>query len=285
MKLSILYRGQLSSCNYGCWYCPFAKHTETLAEHEVDRLALERFVAWVLSRNQDEISVLFTPWGEALINQRYQQALIKLTNASNVEKAVIQTNLSCRLNWLTDCDKSRLALWTTFHPSEISRKHFLNQCLELINQNVRFSVGAVGLKEQISELELLRQELPKEIYFWINAYKDKSDYYADEDLARLTAIDPLFPINNQRHASLAEPCQAGYSVISVAGDGTVQSCHFIKNKLGNIYDPNFDRVLQKRLCVNNTCGCHIGYVHLDKLNLYNTFTNGILERIPSQHIW
>ena len=40
MKLSILYRGPLSSCNYGCEYCPFAKHTETQAEHDADRAAL-----------------------------------------------------------------------------------------------------------------------------------------------------------------------------------------------------------------------------------------------------
>ena len=43
MNLSILYRGPLSSCNYGCTYCPFAKHAETAAEHEVDQRALEHF--------------------------------------------------------------------------------------------------------------------------------------------------------------------------------------------------------------------------------------------------
>src|SRR5918912_2956045 len=74
MNLSILYRGPLSSCNYGCTYCPFAKHAETTAEHEVDRRALERFVAWVGERRDDWISVFFTPWGEALIRRRYQQA-------------------------------------------------------------------------------------------------------------------------------------------------------------------------------------------------------------------
>jgi hypothetical protein len=40
MKLSILYRGPLSSCNYGCDYCPFAKRVETSAEREADRRAL-----------------------------------------------------------------------------------------------------------------------------------------------------------------------------------------------------------------------------------------------------
>lgn len=61
MNLSILYRGPLSSCNYGCDYCPFAKHMETAAEHEHDRVALTRFVSWVEQHAQDCISVFFTP--------------------------------------------------------------------------------------------------------------------------------------------------------------------------------------------------------------------------------
>jgi hypothetical protein len=48
-----------------------------------------------------------TPWGEALIHPWYQQALAKLTNLPNVEKAAIQTNLSCKLEWVEDCNKER----------------------------------------------------------------------------------------------------------------------------------------------------------------------------------
>lgn len=44
--LTVLYRGPLSSCNYGCAYCPFAKHHESDAEHAVDAAALERFLGW-----------------------------------------------------------------------------------------------------------------------------------------------------------------------------------------------------------------------------------------------
>lgn len=97
MKLSILYRGPLSSCNYGCRYCPFAKHKESRQEHEQDRQALARFVRWVEERSQAQLSVLFTPWGEALIRRRYQQALAQLTKLPHVRKAAIQTNLSAPL--------------------------------------------------------------------------------------------------------------------------------------------------------------------------------------------
>lgn len=40
------------------------------------------------------------------------------------------------------------------------------------------------------------------------------------------------------------------------------------------------RCLAERPCSNDTCGCHIGYVHLDRLGLYATFGDGVLERVP-----
>ena len=280
MNLSILYRGPLSSCNYGCAYCPFAKHSETAAEHKDDERALDHFVGWVGDSKDDSISVLFTPWGEALIRKRYQRALIRLTNMTNVRKIAIQTNLSCNLDWVDDCDKSRLALWTTFHPTEVSRERFVAKCEELERRGVRFSVGVVGLKEHAAEIEALRRELPSHTYLWINAYKRSANYYNVEDAERFALIDPLFPINNQNHASYGRKCRGGESVISVDGDGTIRRCHFIREPLGNIYAEGFQSALRERPCTNDTCGCHIGYVHMNDLKLYRIYGEGVLERIP-----
>src|ERR1700677_3803209 len=231
MKLSILYRGPLSSCNYACRYCPFAKHAESRAELAHDRRALQRFVSWVVNHQQHEISVLFTPWGEALIRRWYQDALVGLTNLSHVRRAAIQTNLSCPLDWTDACDKNSLALWTTYHPSEVERGRFIAKSWDLHRRGVRFSVGVVGLKEHGDDIAQLRGELPADVYLWINAYKDQADYYAAEDIRRFTDVDPLFPINNERHASLGRDCRAGHSVIAVDGDGTVRRCHFIREPL------------------------------------------------------
>lgn len=280
MKLSILYRGPLSSCNYGCVYCPFAKHQESDEEHAADAAALERFVAWVGARPQDTISVFFTPWGESLIRRRYQRALVRLTNLPNVAKAAIQTNGSCRLDWAEECDKSRLGLWVTYHPTQTSRNRFVARCTEMEQRGIRFSVGVVGLKENFEEIEALRSELPPNIYLWVNAFKRLDHYYSSEDVDFLQAMDPLFPVNNQRHHSLGRPCRTGQSVISVDGDGVIRRCHFIKTPLGNIYETGWETVLSERLCTNQTCGCHIGYVHMNELELYDTFADGILERIP-----
>jgi MoaA/NifB/PqqE/SkfB family radical SAM enzyme len=282
LKLSILYRGPLASCNYGCAYCPFAKRRETVEEHRRDGEALTRFVEWVRSRRGDSLSVLFTPWGEALTHGRYQRALALLTRTPHVTKAAIQTNLSCRLDWVEDCDKTRLALWATFHPSEVSRSLFLKKCLELDGRGVRFSVGVVGLKEHAGEIEALRRELPPGVYLWINAYKRAAGYYTREEEERFEAVDPLFPVNNRNHRSMGRACRCGSSVISVAGDGTVRRCHFIREPVGNIYGPDFESALGETPCTNAVCGCHIGYVHMNDLKLYDVFGAGVLERIPKQ---
>src|SRR5262249_11942356 len=146
---------------------------ETAEELAKDRRALERFVDWVASHPEHKIGILFTPWGEALIRRWYQRALVRLTNLAHVRRAAIQTNLSCSLDWSAACDKERLALWVTYHPTEIDRARFVEKCRELHRRGVRFSVGAVGLKEHASDIEALRRELPPDVYLWINAYKDR----------------------------------------------------------------------------------------------------------------
>jgi MoaA/NifB/PqqE/SkfB family radical SAM enzyme len=282
LTLSILYRGPLSSCNYDCAYCPFAKRQESSAELTADRQALERFVGWVADRPaEDRLSILFTPWGEALTRRWYRDALVHLSNLPQVVRVAIQTNLSCGLDWLDACDRDRLALWTTYHPTQVERARFLERCRDLHQRGVRFSVGVVGLREHFGDIEALRRDLPPDVYLWVNAYKDVADYYRAGEAEWLEAIDPLFPFNNRRHPSLGRPCRAGHSVISLDGDGTVRRCHFIKTPLGNLYEPGFERCLQERPCTNATCGCHIGYVHMPELGLYEVFGNGVLERIPA----
>ena len=100
----------------------------------------------------------------------------------------------------------------------------------------------------------------------------------------LAVIDPLFPLNNQRHESLGHACRAGSSVLSVDGDGEVTRCHFITERLGNLYQQRLEELLHARPCTNDTCGCHIGYVHLERLRLYPVFLGGVLERIPANFL-
>lgn len=280
MNLNLLYRGPLSSCNYGCTYCPFAKHKETPAEHKRDNQALQRFIHWVKEQNSHQLGIFFTPWGEALHLRRYQEAFITLSHLPQVQKVTIQTNLSCSLKWVEQCQKERVALWTTFHPTEISRTKFVQKVREVQERGVALSVGVVGLAEHAEEITALREELPAGVYLWINAYKREPDYYPAELIAQYTTIDPLFLFNNTHHPSLGRPCHTGETVFSVDGAGVMRRCHFVREEIGNIYEPHWEQALQPRPCPNATCGCHIGYVHMPELGLQQLFGAGILERIP-----
>jgi len=282
MNLSILYRGPLASCNYDCPYCPFAKRRDDPAALRADRLALTRFVDWV-SANPDghRVSVLFTPWGEGLTRAWYRDALVRLSHLSHVDRVAIQTNLAARLSFVPDADRSSLALWATYHPGQVPLGRFLRQCGVLDAHGVRYSVGVVGLPEHLAPAHALRSALRPEVYLWVNA-ADGHVYTADEEAA-WTAIDPHFGYSVRPHASLGHECRAGETVVSVDGDGTVRRCHFIAAPLGNLYDGSYLDGLRPRPCGNAFCDCHIGYVHLKRLPLYDVFAGGVLERIP--YVW
>jgi MoaA/NifB/PqqE/SkfB family radical SAM enzyme len=277
-KWHILYRGPLSSCNYSCHYCPFAKTKNTRAELAEDARQLERFSNWISGR-KEQIGILFTPWGEGLIRKHYQQAMTQLSHLPQVYKVAIQTNLSCPTAWMQEVARDSFALWTTYHPTQLSIDAFLAKTEELNQMGIRYSVGMVGLKEDFELIAEMRQRLSPQTYFWVNAYKREENYYSEADYAFLNGIDPFFHYNNIRHPSLGKSCQAGLTSFSVDGDGNMYSCHFIKAKIGNIYE-DVEAALRPRTCVNETCGCHIGYIHMDELKLYEHYGDGLMERIP-----
>ena len=278
--LKLLYRGPLSSCNYRCDYCPFAKRRETPAELRYDQQCLERFTQWVGTQTQRQISILFTPWGEALTRRWYRDAMLTLEGFPNVDRVAIQTNLSCRLDWLSKSERSKIAFWATYHPQEVALERFLKQCQQLDELEIRYSVGIVGLRENLELAQELRASLNEGVYLWVNAYKREDGYYDPILFEKYRQIDPLFPVNSVRHPSFNQHCLTGESVLSIDGQGNIQRCHFVKQNLGNIYQDELDRILKPRRCPNATCGCHIGYVHMPALNLYPLFGSGVLERIP-----
>jgi hypothetical protein len=282
MNLSILYRGPLASCNYDCPYCPFAKRRDDPAALRSDRAALERFVQWA-SANPDghRLSVLFTPWGEGLTRRWYRDALVRLSHLSHVDRVAIQTNLSAKLSFVDSASRETLALWATYHPGQVPLSVFLSRCRLLDGAGVRYSVGVVGLPEHLDAARAIREALDPGVYLWVNA-ADGHAYTADEEVA-WTAIDPHFGYSVRPHASLGHECRAGETVVSVDGEGTVRRCHFIAEPLGNLYDGSYVDGLRPRPCTNAICDCHIGYVHLKRLPLYDVFAGGVLERVP--YVW
>ncbi|MFH8725046.1 STM4011 family radical SAM protein [Streptomyces termitum] len=279
MDLTLLYRGPLASCDYDCPYCPFAKRRDRPETLRADRAALERFTGWAAGQGGDRLRILFTPWGEGLVRSWYRRAMVELSRLPQVERVAIQTNLSCRTGWLEEADLDSLALWCTYHPGQTPYERFLGKARELAARGVRFSVGIVGLPEHREHALRLRDALPDHVYLWVNAAE--GHVYTDAEAAAWTAVDPLFPYSRRPHRSAGLPCRTGESVVSVDGEGTVRRCHFVRAELGNLYDGSYRAALRPRPCPLAVCDCHIGYVHLESLPLYDIFAGGVLERIPA----
>lgn len=276
--LTVLYRGPLASCDYDCPYCPFAKRRDSTAQLRADRAALDRFTTWARDEADHRLSVLFTPWGEGLVRSWYRRALVDLSHAPHIDRVAIQTNLSCRTDWLDGADLDTVALWCTYHPGQTPYDRFLGKTRRLAELGVRYSVGIVGLPEHLEHARRLRAELPDHVYLWVNAAEGHT--YTDDEAALWTGLDPLFPYSRRPHRSAGMPCRTGESVVSVDGDGTVRRCHFVPAELGNLYDGSYREALAPRPCPLAVCDCHIGYVHLETLPLYDVFAGGVLERVP-----
>lgn len=284
-RWNILYRGPLSSCNYGCEYCPFAKTRNTREELKDDETRLLRFIDWVAHQTDREIGILMTPWGEALIHRYYRDAIRQLSHLPHVYRVAIQTNLSAPVDFLRNCDLDTAALWTTYHPTQVRLEKFLSRCQDLDDIGARYSVGVVALKEAEDDIKKLRAALNPNTYLWLNAYKRDPHYYEESDLKTFAAIDPHFRTNTTYHDSLGKACRAGHESFTIDGEGNARRCHFVDEPpLGNIYrDGNqFSGKLQPQACPNQTCGCHIGYVHLKTMGLDKVYGDGILERIPAE---
>lgn len=275
----ILYRGSLSSCNYACGYCPFAKTTNTREELDHDRSQLDRFVDWV-SSNARPIGIFITPWGEAIIHRYYREAMVRLSWMDHVKRVVIQTNLSGHIDDLGEGQTDRLAIWATFHPGETEVASFLKRCEKLQSLGIRYSVGVVGFREHFDTIAELRRRLASDVYLWINVPKSSGISYSDDEFAFLSSIDPYVGWNAERWSSHGKPCRTGLTSFTVDGDGDVRRCHFVDKVMGNIYCNNIWMHLRREACPNATCGCHIGYVHRDDFALDRIFGDNILERIP-----
>ncbi|MBW8849245.1 MAG: radical SAM protein [Xanthomonadales bacterium] len=279
--LSLLYRGRLSSCNYDCAYCPFAKTRDTRATLQRDAADLARFVAWATAWRRP-LSILFTPWGEGLVRRHYREAMIALSRLPHVRRVAIQTNLCIGLRWLDEVDPRAFALWCTWHPTQVALATFVARCDALHRRGLRFSVGMVALREAFDDIDRLRAALHGDVPLWLNAWDGRdAEYYANDDVARLRRIDPHFGFSLDPPPSLGAPCATGESVLSIDGDGGVRRCHFVAEPLGNLYDGSFAAHLRSRPCPNRVCDCFIGYVHRHDLPFATDYAGGQLERVPA----
>jgi MoaA/NifB/PqqE/SkfB family radical SAM enzyme len=279
MTYSVMYRGFLTSCNYSCSYCPFAKRFESRAQLERDERSLQRFVEWLTAQTEARWRILFTPWGEALARPWYRNAMINLSQLPHVVSVTAQTNLSCTVDWVRRCDCTRAGFWATFHPTEVDLAPFVAKVARLRDLGASLSVGMVAVPAFIDQIETLRMSLPTDVYMWLNAQQPRPRAYTRDEISRLTAVDPHFDRSLRRERSYGKLCRSGETTFTVDGKGDMRRCHFVDDVIGNIFTSNWRTSLLPRECPNQFCNCYLGKAQLQADEFTPFFGEQALERI------
>lgn len=271
-ELELMYRGSLKSCNYHCSYCPFSRHRTSERELWKDREQWMKLLERLEEGVEDFVvrSFLVVPYGEALIHPWYWEGLARISRLSGIRGAGAQTNgsflaeKSLKLFARAGGDPGKLRLWITFHPEMTSVETFVKTCRRLQEAGVRLCAGGVGVPRNIPVLQKLRQELPEELYLWINRMDGLKRAYTEEEAEALRKIDPYFP----RELAMvpADPCECQKRRF-VEGDGGVRLC-------------NIGRSREEPLCGSRRCSCYLAYGGRDHFINQILFGPDPVFRIP-----
>lgn len=285
MTLLVLFRTRLEWCNYTCHYCPWNADTVRVSAEAFreDEARLRRIVERIgmLTRR---VEFFITPKAEYLVLPYWREAVARLCALPQVERVTVQTNLSFDVSALLDTlDAGKLALWTTFHPTEVDeaqRETLFDKWALLRHRRVPFSVGIVGTRENLSHALELRRRLGREVYVWVNAYKREPDYYSSTDLETIRSIDAYFDLNNQHFASLGQPCTAGQRAVYLDDEGDIRRCFFVGEVMGNLYRDGWATLDAPLCCPVRTCHCYVGHMHIVELDFRRVYGKYLAARIP-----
>ena len=284
----MLFRTRLEWCNYTCHYCPW--------NAELNRVPAEAFredearLARVLDRVAElprRVEFFITPKAEYLVLPYWRDAVARLCAMPQVERVTVQTNLSFDVGaFLDSLSPGKLALWTTYHPTEVAgadREGLFDKWRLLRQRGVPFSVGIVGTRENLPHAAELRRRLDPGVYVWVNAYKREPDYYRPDELEAIRAIDPYFDLNNQHYPSLGKPCTAGQRAVYLDDNGDLRRCFFVGGVIGNLFADGWKTLDAPACCPVRTCHCYVGQMHVVELDFRSVYGHCLAARIPREY--
>ena len=278
-RLTFLYRGPLSFCNYSCEYCPLTKTEFDPKILDQDKMELAKFVGHIGQNRYPELTIAFIPWGEALVYEHYWEAIIRLSQLPSVRMVVIQTNLSVVPDWVQFGDSEKVSFWCSFHPTQTTVDGFLDRAAVLDSHSVAYCVGAVGHDEYYDTYQTLREKLSRDKYLWVNPLNDDIEAYCDADVEKWSKIDPLFPLVTRNRFTKGTACRCGKSVFTIGEKGEMRRCPFTKRVIGNLYETDVPSVSEP--CPNEQCNCFIGYIHWENESFRMKYGNNPIQRIAS----
>lgn len=281
---NIYFRGLLSSCNYSCSYCCFAKKEPCKTELSKDKECLNKFCEFIdTTEFKNAVSIFFTPYGEGLIHDHYVEAIGKLAINPKCRYISFQTNLSFneyefleKLRALK-VDLSKVKLWASCHPEMVSIDEFVDK-VKLLKTSIDLCVGIVAIPGDLENVFELRKQLPHDVYMWINAKEREKTRYTESQIKSLIEVDPLFYNELQRNRVRNNCCSAGTDSVFIRANGDVFACHINKNRMFNIYTNQ--SVIEPLSCDKRFCDCYLSYSHRYDLKLERYFGKYTPIRVP-----
>lgn len=315
-KRTVIYRGNLKSCNYSCSYCPFAKHGMLASELERDRQEFERFCDSIVKRaGTFSIGAVFvTPYGEASIHRWYWEGLSRLAGLPGIDRVGMQTNLSFSVaeclkvydsfgRELPEKDsvaegrpeivssgeecagpalkgnagkREKLSVWATFHPEMTTVDEFVSKCHRLRESNITVCAGAVGVPQNIQVIKELREKLSPEVYLWINRMDGLKGNYSPEEMEAFAQTDPFFGYELKNPEAAAQMCA---DRCFVEAGGKIHTCNICRTKNVNWYDGSEEEIFEP-VCSRKRCSCYLAYGGRADFALKDIFGEYPVYRVP-----
>jgi organic radical activating enzyme len=135
-------------CNYRCPYCP-QSHTHSapydkFTPHAFDNHSLRKWLEAFSHHFKERRLSLVITGGEPMIDRINMVTLLqKLAVLPTVECIRIDTNVSWDPSILTEIDYSKIILFCSYHPSQVSEESFLDHIDHLLS--LRVKIGLVNM--------------------------------------------------------------------------------------------------------------------------------------------
>ena len=232
------------------------------------------------------VEFFITPRAEYLVLPYWRAAVRDLLALPQVRRVTVQTNLSFDLAaFLGDVDASKLALWTTYHPSEVPERELevlADKWRLLQERGVPFSVGIVGTHENLTHVQRLRRLLDPGVYLWVNAYQREQPYYTAEELEAIRGMDRWFDLNNQYFPSRGRPCTPATVPSTSTTRATCAAASSSAPSLATC-SATAGSLTRAAPCPKATCHCYVGQMHIVELGFRRIYGENLAARIPLAH--
>lgn len=297
-RLDIWYCCDMVLCNFDCAYCASGspdkegpRSRDRMWQDDDSPERFHRILEWI-AKIPFSVGLRLQTVGEPFVSEEFLAAAARMSREKNIRFVELVTNgslLTSRLPRMIaehGVDLSKLSLWITFHPTEISVRQLVDNAAYAQRRGASVIVNALLFPDTIERIAELHQLCAaNELVTNVDLGQDFNDAYAgfpfiplmqDEQLLNSTVL-----IENRNMAMVsviaaAAPkglnCSAGHDYIFIGRGGNVYPClgylrYLPNSKLGSALDPSFVPSMRAQTyapCgVATGCTCKEDFLHLE----------------------